>query len=75
MRRGIKAGLARMSYPRAAMTRCPTCWGTHGCDLPEGHDGDHACINGDHTPYIGPVNWDTACMIWSQDDPDSFPCP
>ena len=57
---------------------CPTCWGSHGCDLPAGHPGDHACIDAEHRAtgqhYTGPVNWDTADMIWSQDDPHSFPC-
>lgn len=22
---------------------CPYCWGSHGCDLLDGHDGDHEC--------------------------------
>lgn len=22
---------------------CDTCWGSHGCELPEGHDGPHRC--------------------------------
>jgi hypothetical protein len=24
---------------------CPMCWGTHGCDLPVGHSGNHECWN------------------------------
>lgn len=27
------------------MTLCNTFWGSHGCDLPPGHDGNHKCIN------------------------------
>ena len=23
--------------------RCNTFWGSHGCDLPKGHDGQHVC--------------------------------
>lgn len=26
---------------------CPTFWGSHGCDLPEGHGGNHLCGVGD----------------------------
>lgn len=22
---------------------CPICWGSHGCSLPRGHEGDHVC--------------------------------
>lgn len=29
-----------MSIPERA---CPVCWGSHGCGLPEGHDGIHVC--------------------------------
>lgn len=23
---------------------CPACWGSHGCDLPVGHTGEHICL-------------------------------
>lgn len=23
--------------------RCPVSWGSHGCGLPRGHDGEHVC--------------------------------
>ncbi len=26
------------------MGTCEVCWGSHGCGLDAGHDGDHACI-------------------------------
>ena len=59
--------------------RCWAAWGSHACDLPAGHideftgqPSDHACIDdGTGEPYTGPVNWDTACMIWTPDDPAS----
>lgn len=25
------------------MNDCNLFWGSHGCDLPEGHEGDHTC--------------------------------
>lgn len=25
---------------------CPWCWTSHGCDLDDGHDGDHECRAG-----------------------------
>jgi hypothetical protein len=31
---------------------CPWCWGSHGCSLQAGHEGDHVC---DHRP----VSFDT----------------
>lgn len=52
---------------------CSCCWGSHGCDLPAGHDGDHACLFNE-VEYV-PGDPNTACFIWSQDDPLSFPCP
>lgn len=33
---------------------CPVCWGTHGCDLPKGHAGEHQCIR-DHNPDEGDI--------------------
>lgn len=30
------------------MTECPYCWDSHGCDLEEGHTGDHICANPDN---------------------------
>ena len=35
---------------------CRTYWGTHGCDLTRGHDGDHFC---------------GCCTCASHPDPDS----
>ena len=23
---------------------CDYCWHSHGCDLPEGHEGEHRCL-------------------------------
>lgn len=31
-----------MSPDRSAST-CRVYWGSHGCGLPRGHDGDHLC--------------------------------
>jgi hypothetical protein len=25
------------------MVNCRVCWGSHGCDLPKGHEGHHRC--------------------------------
>lgn len=57
--------------------RCWATWGSHACDLPTGHDGDiHACIDdGTGQPYTGPVNHDTACLIWNTTDPAHAPGP
>lgn len=30
------------------MRMCDYWWGTHGCDLSEGHEGHHRCLEG---PY------------------------
>lgn len=51
---------------------CRTYWGSHGCDLPSGHDGYHRCT-GDGTPEGFPCTesdgvrvryWDTAADRW-----------
>ncbi|MFE7105604.1 hypothetical protein ACFU98_10735 [Streptomyces sp. NPDC057575] len=46
----IEAGLHSASNTTAdvpeeqpATGKCPWCWGSHACDLPTGHDGDHQC--------------------------------
>ena len=26
-----------------AIVECRVYWGSHGCDLPRGHDGEHVC--------------------------------
>ena len=41
---------------------CRWFWGSHGCDLPEGHDGDHAC---EPTSKEGPYDMGNACFVWS----------
>lgn len=41
---------------------CRVYWGSHGCDLPRGHDGPHICECADRSepgnvgapPYYGP---------------------
>lgn len=30
---------------------CPYVWGSHGCDLPPDHEGDHVCDHGDPTEW------------------------
>lgn len=27
------------------MNECPYCWDSHGCDLKEGHEVDHVCLD------------------------------
>lgn len=39
---------------------CPTCWGSHGCDLPPGHDGTHLCLSYESAP-IGEPQW-----VWTE---------
>ena len=31
--------------------RCHTCWGSHSCDKPAGHDGPHQCGGDDETAH------------------------
>jgi hypothetical protein len=34
--------------------QCQVYWGTHGCSLPRGHDGNHYCKDPDETePHDG----------------------
>jgi hypothetical protein len=41
------------------MRICPVGWGSHACDLPSGHEGDHLCLADpvvrlDDDPWRGP---------------------
>lgn len=42
---------------------CPACWGSHGCDLPRGHDFPlHMCGFGDADG--GPHSWHDGTRVW-----------
>ncbi len=61
------------------MKRCDWFWGSHGCDLPLGHDGTHVCEPYDiqDAIYDGPVpdggwSWDDCCFKWEPGDEHEF---
>jgi len=50
------------------MTTCRWCWLGHGCDLAEGHDGDHQCL-------WRPIDGDEQiCDSRPRGHPDVFDC-
>jgi len=48
---------------------CPYCWGSHGCDLPPGHTGDHQCITNGDDPS---VTYGEICSQRPRGHPDVF---
>lgn len=49
-----------------ARTVCPACWGSHGCELAEGHLGDHVClVEEDDPPYLNIQDPPDRISLWS----------
>jgi len=57
---------------------CDTFWGSHGCDLPPGHDGPHVCGALDGSLGLcsraeGQAGEDGTVRFWNGDDWDDEP--
>lgn len=50
---------------------CETFWGTHGCDLPAGHDGWHECDPEDCGDRIDKDGCDETGFQWETYGDDS----
>lgn len=61
-----EAGLAelRAMFPRHAT--CRTYWGSHGCSLPDEHEGDrHQCLDGvDVCSEVDQDGYDSTGLQW-----------
>ncbi len=52
---------------RSAWAKCDWFFGSHGCDLPKNHEGDHGCYHGpDRSEFNDPDWWD---ILADEEDP------